>query len=96
MKDHLLSTTSVTAMLESWTQNNVAFPALNETPTVEVRLLTALEKEMVKTKYNRETSVPWYGFFLNDTLVAGEVSLKKLLGRMREAGYKVRNLDELV
>lgn len=89
MKDQLLSTTSVQALLESWKQNNVAVPTLVETQMQEVRRLTKFEKTQLMLKYNGKPELPWYALFLDDEIVDVRDSLPDLLRDLKKAGYQL-------
>lgn len=95
MEEELLSTTAISPVPEFVTQENSCLPAVSDRKTLEVRVLTEKEKKELKDTFGINPALSWYGFCINGDLVAGDVSLQKLLGRMRRAGYTIHDLDAL-
>ena len=95
MKDHLLSTTSVEAMLAFWKQQKIRVPAKANNCMLEVRLLTSLEKKDLKLQYAGNPALPWFGFFLNGQMKAAHDSLPRLLVRLRKANYRIIDYAQL-
>ncbi|MBY0538661.1 hypothetical protein K2P47_04685 [Patescibacteria group bacterium] len=95
MKDRL-STTSVTAIIESWRQQALPkSPSERSQKRVEVRTLFNSEKAFWKSQFSGDVQVPWFAAVYGEVVLAISDSLPLLVKELRWAGYTVYDLSEI-
>jgi hypothetical protein len=90
------STTSAAAMSYFWRTHppkKIATPVA--VSSLEVRVLTNEEKVALRPHYDGDSSVTWYGFYIQGNMVAAQDSLPVLLKRIKAAGYRVYDISTL-